>query len=72
METKYNAEHVEVNSLDDSLDRVTSEEKVENDARIHALTPQEQKSVVRRIDVRLVLYVTLIEPVRLNAIEKTY
>ncbi|KAK5116386.1 hypothetical protein LTR62_007933 [Meristemomyces frigidus] len=41
------------------LERTVSEEStasaVENDARINALTPEEQKKVIRRIDIRLVL-----------------
>lgn len=37
------------------LDRITSEEQQENDARINNFTPAEQKKIIRRIDRRLVL-----------------
>lgn len=41
------------------LERTTSDESINsediNDARINALTPEEQKKVIRRVDIRLVL-----------------
>lgn len=39
------------------LERTVSEESTvsSNEARINALTPEEQRKVIRRIDVRLVL-----------------
>lgn len=39
----------------DYLERVSSGEEAANDARIDALTPEEQKKVIRKIDRRLVL-----------------
>ena len=37
------------------LDRITTEEELDNDARINAFTPEQQKKIIRRIDIRLVL-----------------
>ncbi|RMZ22542.1 hypothetical protein D0859_13427 [Hortaea werneckii] len=37
------------------LDRITTEEEQDNDARINAFTPEQQKKIIRRIDIRLVL-----------------
>lgn len=51
MDLKNDIETVEVAQLE----RTTSEESAENDARIDAFTPAEQKAIIRRIDRRLVL-----------------
>jgi len=58
MDGKVDVERVEV--LDyDKLEYVVSADSTAsaaiNDARIHAFTPEEQKKIIRRIDVRLVL-----------------
>lgn len=51
MDLKHDTEKVEVVQLE----RITSEELQENDARINAFTPEQQKKIIRRIDYRLVL-----------------
>ncbi|KAK4547958.1 hypothetical protein LTR36_010677 [Oleoguttula mirabilis] len=51
MDLKHDTEKVDVVQLE----RISSEEAHENDARINAFTPEEQRKIMRRIDYRLVL-----------------
>ncbi|KAK5135980.1 hypothetical protein LTR08_004234 [Meristemomyces frigidus] len=52
MNTKYDTEKIEVA---ETLERSFSDDSQENDARINFFTPAQQKKIIRRIDVRLVL-----------------
>lgn len=52
----FDAPEIEKNVGVEHLERTVSEDsEAVNDARIDALTPEEQKKVIRRVDRRLVL-----------------
>lgn len=51
----HDVEKSEINQIERVISTESTTSSVENEANINAFTPEEQKKIIRRIDIRLVL-----------------